>query len=381
VNPERVRAVRSAGYGQGRLQDSAKQPYRPRAPYHSGTPGNMQRPEFNNWSAMGRSVDGTFGTKSAVVYWADYKDRDERARGMRVAYELNDFRLGLVKEAFNKLDQDGDGVITIEDFRRGGYDFRTHPGWNANGAVNKWTEEQIYRQLLSKFKGGDQTYEPRAGLTERFDRLVPADFERYYERVGADIDDEYFQAMIVQAWRLEGHESAQGRDPEVLERLALIEANNMGDNFPGQEALDQQKLDAVAVSDADAEQLARWARMVRSGEFGDMHRAGRELLAWVGVAELVPGFEYKLPANAVRLMRKGGADILAQLAAAQDPEIKRAAADALISALAPRLARLALAHDPAGRTRLLREGVPSLCQASEPVTRNKGEKVRAMLAA
>ena len=68
-------------------------------------------------------------------------------------------------------------------------------------------------------------------------------------------------------------------------------------------------------------------------------------------------------------------------AAAQDPEIKRAAADALISALAPRLARLALAHDPAGRTRLLREGVPSLCQASEPVTRNKGEKVRAMLAA
>jgi len=31
--------------------------------------------------------------------------RDERARGMRVSYELNDFRRGIVLEAFYKLDQ------------------------------------------------------------------------------------------------------------------------------------------------------------------------------------------------------------------------------------------------------------------------------------
>jgi len=67
------------------------------------------------------------GTKSAIVHWGDMKMRDERARGMRVSYELNDFRRGIVLEAFYKLDHDGDGVITIEDFKRGGCDFRNHP--------------------------------------------------------------------------------------------------------------------------------------------------------------------------------------------------------------------------------------------------------------
>ncbi|KAJ1478889.1 hypothetical protein T484DRAFT_1749393 [Baffinella frigidus] len=321
------------------------------------------------------------GTKSAIVYWGDLKERDERAQGMRVRYELNDFRRALVQEAFYKLDQDGDGVVVIEDLRRGGYDFRTHPRWTAEGAVNKWTEDEIYRSVLSKFKGLDHVYEPRMGLTEKFDRLVPADLERYYEKVGASIDDEYFEAMIVQAWRLPGHAGPQGANAEVLGRLALIEANMMNDAYLGQESLNQQKLAAIEVSEEHGKGIARWAGMVRSGDFREMAKAGEEMARWVVEEESHKAFPHKLPANAVRLFKKGGADVLAQLAGAQDGALKRLAANILHDALQHVLPRLALAGDANGRARLVREGLPALCQAPEVVTRNKGEKVKALLAA
>jgi hypothetical protein len=38
-----------------------------------GTPANLQRKQFDNWSAKKRSGMGDFGSASNVVYWGDYK--------------------------------------------------------------------------------------------------------------------------------------------------------------------------------------------------------------------------------------------------------------------------------------------------------------------
>ncbi len=97
VLPERARAVRSAGYGQGTLDRSQAQ-YRPNAPFHTGTPANLQRPQFDNWSSKKPSLLGEFGTGSKIVYWGDLKERDDKMRAMRMKYDLNDSRRALIRE-------------------------------------------------------------------------------------------------------------------------------------------------------------------------------------------------------------------------------------------------------------------------------------------
>jgi hypothetical protein len=108
-----------------------------------GTPANLQRKEFDNWSAKKRSVQGEFGTSSAIVYWGDFKERDEKMRQMRVGYEVNEDRRALIREAFAKLDADADGVVTLQDIKRN-YDASKHP----MARTRRWTEEQV-RVLVS----------------------------------------------------------------------------------------------------------------------------------------------------------------------------------------------------------------------------------------
>jgi hypothetical protein len=375
--PERVRAVRSAGYGQGRLQPSSQAgQWRPNAPFHTGTPANLQRPAFDNWSAKKASCQGEMGHKSAIVYWGDLRERDEKMRQMRVKYPLNEERRELVREAFYKLDRDGDGVVTLEDIKDNGYNAKKHPRYLAQDPYNHWTEDQVFRDVIARFKLGE--YEK--GTTHKFSSITLDEFEEYYRTVGEDLDDEYFGAMIAQAWRLQRRNpGGQGWDPKVLSHLALIEANMMGDGYLGQEALNRDKLAAINVSDSDKEKLAKWKKMVDSGEYSQMQKAAEELEKFVDKQEVLDDFPHAVAANAVRLWKSGGADIMMKLACAQDPLIKRTCASALFLGLRDELPRLALDLDTNARTRLIREGLPSIAQSSDIVTRNKAERVKAVL--
>ena len=75
-----------------RLAVSNMNHYRPSAPFHTGTPANLQRPQFDNWSAKKKSSLGLFGTSSSVVYWGDLKERDEKMKAMRLKYDMNESR-------------------------------------------------------------------------------------------------------------------------------------------------------------------------------------------------------------------------------------------------------------------------------------------------
>eukprot|EP00128_Syssomonas_multiformis_P004487 Colp12_sorted_trinity150504_noHs@6078 len=96
-------------------------------------------------------------------------------------------RLTLIEQAFQKLDKNGSGDITVEDLI-GVYDVRHHPKYQ-NG---EWTQEQVLRHFLdtfdSKNKDGKVTWE---------------EFLNYYSGVSASIDqDVYFDLMMRRAWKL-----------------------------------------------------------------------------------------------------------------------------------------------------------------------------------
>ena len=401
-----ARAVRSAGYGQGKLHPAPMGVWQPRAPFHTGTPANLQRPAFDNWSAKKASCQGEMGHKSAIVYWGDLRARDEKMRAMRLKYPLNQERRALIQDAFSKLDRDGDGLVTLQDLRDNGYNAKSHPRYLA-AAPNHWTEEQVFMNVIARFKMGE--YEP--GTTHKFSSITYDEFEEYYRVVGEELDDEYFGAMMAQAWRLQRRAPGmQGWDAQVLSHLALVEANMMGDGYLGKEALDKSKLSAITVSSDDAGQMATWKSMVESGEYSQMMRAAEALDKYVGQEESFDDFPNPLPAPAVRLSwlillyvdlcphlchlypcvcvcvceqvrlwRLGGGALMTKLATAQDPLIKRVCASVLFQALRDHLARLELSADAAGKTLLLRQGLPALVQSTDVVTRNKAERVKALL--
>lgn len=59
---------------------------------------------------------------------------------------MNKSRLDLIIQAYNKLDKNQDGIITIEDLK-GVYNVTKHPKY-LNG---EWSEDQILRKFLDTF--------------------------------------------------------------------------------------------------------------------------------------------------------------------------------------------------------------------------------------
>ena len=101
--------------------------------------------------------------------------------------ELNEFRTGYIKQAYDKLDVNKDGLVTLEDIAKL-YDVSQHPDVMAK----RKTPEEAYREFMSMWD------------TQVADGIVTfEEFCEYFKDVSASIDtDEYFAVMMTSAWKL-----------------------------------------------------------------------------------------------------------------------------------------------------------------------------------
>lgn len=129
-------------------------------------------------------------------------DFDELLRGLRGS--LNRRRRELIMMAFDVLDKDGSGEVTIEDVRAA-YSAKLHPEVRAG----RKTEDEVLREFLSQW----DTLE-KDGIVQR------DEFLDYYKDVSASIDDDdYFELMIRNAWRISG---GTGASANTANRRVLV---------------------------------------------------------------------------------------------------------------------------------------------------------------
>jgi Ca2+-binding EF-hand superfamily protein len=118
--------------------------------------------------------------------------------------ELSDRRKRMVKMAFDILDKDGSGTVTVDDLVDR-YDVTSNPAVKAG----KMTRDQALREFLSNWDRLEQ------------DGVVTLEeFEDYYKEISASIDgDDYFELMIRNAWRIAGGE---GMAANTANRRVLV---------------------------------------------------------------------------------------------------------------------------------------------------------------
>lgn len=139
--------------------------------------------------------------------------------------ELSPAREAVIQEAFEKLDGDCSGTVTISDVKRL-YDASSHP----DVLDGKKTQDEVLADFMSQWD------------TQTKDGIVTLqEFMQYYRDVSASIDtDEYFEQMLRNAWRLKGADQfggdgsqlvkvtfKTGRQTEVVIPPGLVSAYNI----------------------------------------------------------------------------------------------------------------------------------------------------------
>jgi len=101
---------------------------------------------------------------------------------------MNAGRLATVREVFNNLDLNGDGVVDISEIGQH-YNARRHPDVESG----RKTEKDVLKAFLYNI-----------GDTDRNQRLTWDEFVKYYEGVSASINsDQYFIQVVTSAWGLD----------------------------------------------------------------------------------------------------------------------------------------------------------------------------------
>lgn len=133
-------------------------------------------------------------------------DYDEFLRAVRGP--MNEFRTALVSRAYSKLDRDKSGVIDINDIR-GFYSARSHPDVKSG----KKSEDQILGEFLETFEMHHNLDGPRDQSVTR------EEFQEYYNNISMSVDnDQYFELMMTNTWKLNEKESTREETKEETKR-------------------------------------------------------------------------------------------------------------------------------------------------------------------
>ena len=143
--------------------------------------------------------------EQVVIYFDRNRDGtidfDEFLVGLRG--DLSDRRKRLIRLAFDKLDADKCGEITLDEMLRA-YDVSFHPDVRSG----KITKAQAMKEFMAQWdRNQDGT-------------ITPEEFEEYYKDVSASIDgDDYFELMIRNAWHIAG---GTGQYENTANRRVLV---------------------------------------------------------------------------------------------------------------------------------------------------------------
>jgi hypothetical protein len=115
---------------------------------------------------------------------------EEFLRGLKTGMSYE--RKQLVRQAFDRLDKEGAGVITVDDILAV-YDPSTHP----DVAAGRLRLDEVAEEILGHFRNGGV---PGGAVTW-------PEFLDYYKGLSIGIDDDsYFELMMRNAWHMSGGE-------------------------------------------------------------------------------------------------------------------------------------------------------------------------------
>lgn len=120
--------------------------------------------------------------------------------------ELTPDRLAIVDKAFELMDKDGSGYLSVEDLK-GVYNCKMHP------AVLEGTrsEESVMAEFLDSFEGVRGDDDGKITLTE---------WRQYYEEISASIPlDAYFVTMMESAWCITLDDTADAKELARFEKM------------------------------------------------------------------------------------------------------------------------------------------------------------------
>jgi Ca2+-binding EF-hand superfamily protein len=188
---------------------------------------------------------------------------------------LSERRKYMVGLAFQVLDADKSGVIDMEDIKK---------RYNASGhrevVAGYKTEEQVLRELLDSFDGGDQ-----AAITTRDGKVTLPEFFSYYANISSGVDsDDYFELMMRNAWHLSGGE---GWCSNTTNKRVLVTHTD------GSQTVEEVK-DDIGLAQNDVAGMA--ARLAKQGiDVGSLDTHGGVGGANVGAD--IPGTAFMQPAT------------------------------------------------------------------------------------
>lgn len=151
--------------------------------------GVLDRNEFI-WAMKDSGIQLTKTEYDNIFKYFDKNCDDQVAYGeflYALRGDLNDRRKDVIKLAFEKLDKEKKGIVTLQTIK-GIYDASQHP----DVKLNKRNPDDVLKEFMSQWD-----------TLEKDGIVTLPEFEEYYKDISASIDcDEMFEAIIRSAWKI-----------------------------------------------------------------------------------------------------------------------------------------------------------------------------------